>query len=78
MNERIKKVTTTVKEKWSGFSTPVKVMLISIPVVIIAIIILLAVLLNHKDTSILYSNLTTEEALEIGTDLGRNHQGSCG
>lgn len=69
MNERIKKVTTTVKEKWSGFSAPVKAMLISIPVVIIAIIILLAIILNHKDTSILYSNLTTEEALEIGTAI---------
>lgn len=69
MNERIKKVTTVVKEKWSGFTMPIKVMLISIPVVIIAIIILLAILLNHKDTSILYSSLTTEEALEIGTAI---------
>lgn len=69
MNERIKKVTTVVKEKWSGFSTPVRVMLLSIPVVIIAIIILLAILLNRKDTSILYSGLSTGDAAEIGAAI---------
>lgn len=69
MNERLKKVTTVVKEKWTGFTTPIKVMLISIPFVIIAIIILLAILLNHKDSSILYSNLSTEEAIEIGAAI---------
>ena len=65
MNERLKKVTTVVKEKWSGFSTAVKVMLIAIPVVLIAIIIILANILNHKDEVTLYSGLTTSEAVEI-------------
>lgn len=65
MNERIKKITTVVKEKWSGFSRPVKIMIAAIPVVIIAIIILLVILLNRKDTSVLYTGLTTEEAVEI-------------
>lgn len=69
MNERLKKATTVVKEKWTGFTTPIKIMLISIPFVIIAIIILLAILLNHKDSSILYSNLSTEEAIEIGAAI---------
>lgn len=69
MNERLKKVTTVVKEKWTGFTTPIKVMLISIPFVIIAIIILLAILLNHKDSSILYSNLSTDEAIQIGAAI---------
>lgn len=65
MNERIKKVTTVIKEKWSGFSTAVKIMLIAIPVAVIAIIIVLAILLNHKDDAVLFSGLTNEEASEI-------------
>ncbi len=65
MKEKIKKVTTVVKEKWSGFSTAIKIMLIAIPVVLIAIIIILANLLNHKSETELYTGLTTQEAAEI-------------
>lgn len=73
MNERIKKVTTAVKDKWTGFSKAVKVLICTIPVVIIAIIIILAVLLNHKDNAVLFSGLTNAEAGDIAaaiTELG--------
>lgn len=69
MNERIKKVTTVIKEKWNGFSKAVKIMLLAIPVVLIAIIVLLVIMLNHKDSAVLYSGLTTEEAIEIGSAI---------
>lgn len=65
MNERIKKVTTVVKEKWSGFSTAIKVMAVAIPVVLIAIIIILVNLINHKNEEALYTGLNTQEAIEI-------------
>ena len=69
MNERIKKVTTTVKEKWSGFSKTVKIVIVAIPITIIAIIVLLAILLNHKNYTVLYSGLTTAEAGEIASAI---------
>lgn len=65
MKERITKVTTVIKDKWTGFSTAVKVMLVAIPVALIAIIVVLAILLNHKGEAVLMSGLTTEEAGEI-------------
>ena len=65
MNEKIKKVTTVVKEKWSGFSTAIKVMVVAIPIVLIAIIIILVNLLNHKNEAELYTGLNTQEAIEI-------------
>ena len=73
MNERLKKVTTAIKEKWTSFSKMVKVLIISVPIAIIAIIIVLAIILNHKDDAVLYSGLTTAEAGQIAaaiTDLG--------
>lgn len=69
MNERIKKVTTVVKEKWTGFSNAIKIMVIAIPVALIAIIIVTAVLLNQKDYTVLYSGLTTAEAGEISAAI---------
>ncbi len=69
MNERIKKVTVVIKDKWSGFSTAVKIMLVAIPVAIIAIIIVLAILLNHKDNAVLFSGLNTQEASEIAAAI---------
>ena len=65
MNEKIKGVFTKVKEKWIDFSRVTKVLIISIPIALIAIIIVLAVLLNHKDTVVLYSGLSTSEASAI-------------
>ncbi|MCH5207899.1 MAG: flagellar M-ring protein FliF [Oscillospiraceae bacterium] len=65
MGERVKKVTVFVKDKWTGFSTAVKIMVAAIPVALIAIIIILAILLNHKDEATLYSGLTSTEAGEI-------------
>lgn len=73
MNERIKKVTTFVKEKWTGFTTPIKVVVCAIPAVLIAIIIILAVLLSRKNDAVLFSGLTTAEQGEISaaiTELG--------
>lgn len=73
MNERVKKVTTFVKEKWTGFSKAVKIMVVAIPIALIAIIIILAILLSHKDEAVLFSGLTTAEQGEISaaiTELG--------
>ena len=69
MNEKVKKITVKVKEKWTGFSKAIKIMLIAIPIAIIAIIIILAVLLNHKDRGVLFSGLSTAEAGEIVTAI---------
>ena len=72
MKERLKKVTVVVKEKWEGFSTAVKVILCCIPVVLIAIIVILANI-GRGGTTVLYSGLTTTEAAEIATvitDMG--------
>lgn len=73
MNEKLKNLTTAIKDKWAGFSKMVKVLIISVPIAVVAIIIVLAVLLNHKDDAVLYSGLTSEEAGEVAaaiTDLG--------
>ncbi len=69
MNEKVKKITVKVKEKWTGFSKAVKIMIAAIPVAIIAIIIILAILLNHKDRGVLFSGLSTDEAGEIVTAI---------
>ena len=66
MKERLKKVTVVVKEKWTGFSTAVKVILCCIPVVLIAIIVILANI-GRGGTTVLYSGLTTTEAAEIAS-----------
>lgn len=73
MNERVKKITTVVKDKWTGFSKAVKIMLIAIPVAIVAIIIILAIISNNRGKSVLFSGLTTAEQGEIAaaiTELG--------
>lgn len=73
MKERLKKVTVVVKEKWSGFSKAVKIAICAVPVALIAIIIIRAVILNHKTMTTLYSGLTTTEAAEISaiiSDMG--------
>ncbi len=73
MKEKFKKVTVVVKEKWGGFSKAVKVCVCCIPVALIAIIIILALILNHKTMVTLYSGLTVDEAAEIAgvvTDMG--------
>lgn len=73
MKERFKKVTVVVKEKWDGFSKAVKIAVCAVPVALIAIIIILAVILNHKTMTTLYSGLTTTEAAEISaviSDMG--------
>lgn len=73
MKERFKKVTVVVKEKWDGFSKAVKIAVCAVPVALIAIIIILAVIVNHKSFTTLYSGLTTTEAAEISaviSDMG--------
>lgn len=73
MKEKFKKVTVVVKEKWDGFSKAVKIAVCAVPVALIAIIIILAVILNHKTMVTLYSGLTTTEAAEISaiiSDMG--------
>lgn len=69
MKEKITKVTTVIKDKWTGFSTAVKIVICAIPVALIAIIIVLAILLNNKSEAVLFSGLTTEEAGEIASAI---------
>ena len=73
MKEKFKKITVVVKDKWSGFSTAVRICVCAIPVALVAIIIILANVLNHKSATVLYSGLTTDEAAEISsviTEMG--------
>lgn len=74
MNERLKSVVTTVKTKWTDSSKMAKILLISIPIVVIAIIIILCIIFNsNKSTAVLFSGLSSTEAGEIATaiqDLG--------
>ncbi len=74
MNEKVKSVVTTVKTKWTDSSKMAKILLVSIPIVIIAIIIILSVILgSNKSTVALFSGLTSSEAGEIAAaiqDLG--------
>ena len=73
MNERLKKATTFVKDKWTGFSTVIRVLIISVPIAIVAIIIIMSLVLGQTGTTVLYSGLTTSEAGEIAaaiTELG--------
>lgn len=73
MKEKFKKVTVVVKEKWDGFSKAVKIAVCAVPVALIAIIIILAAILNHKSMTTLYSGLTNTEAAEISaiiSDMG--------
>lgn len=69
MKERITKVTTVVKEKWTGFSTAIKILICAIPVAVIAAIVVVAILLNNKGDAVLFSGLTTEEAGEISAAI---------
>ena len=74
MTEKVKSVVTTVKTKWTDASKMAKILIVSIPIVVIAIIIVLCVLLNsNKSTAVLFSGLSSTEAGEIATaiqDLG--------
>lgn len=69
MNEKLKKTLTVVKDKWTGFSSMVKVLIISVPVAVVAIIIILTLLLNHKSDAVLYSGVSTSEAQEISAAI---------
>lgn len=70
MNEKVKSVVTTVKTKWTDASKMAKILIISIPVVVIAIIIILCVILNsNKSTAVLFSGLSSSEAGEIATAI---------
>ncbi|MBE6902151.1 MAG: flagellar M-ring protein FliF [Ruminococcaceae bacterium] len=65
MNEKLKTTVTTVKEKWSGLSTVFKVLFISIPIAVIAIIIVLVILFNREEDAVLFSGVEQTEAGEI-------------
>ena len=70
MNEKLKTVVTTVKTKWTDASKMAKILIISIPVVVIAIIIVLCVMLNsNKSTAVLFSGLSSSESGEIASAI---------
>ena len=70
MNEKIKSVVTTVKTRWTDASKMAKILIISIPIVVVAIIIVLCVLLNsNKSTAVLFSGLSSSEAGEIASAI---------
>ncbi len=73
MNERIKKILDAVKDKWKSFSTLIKVLIISIPIVLIAVIVVLIILFNRKDYVALFTGVESSEAGRIAqavTELG--------
>ncbi len=69
MNEKLKSTVTTVKEKWSGASTVAKVLFVSIPIAVIAIIIVLVILLSRKEDAVLFSGVEQTEAGEIAAAI---------
>lgn len=72
MKEKFQKITVVVKEKWEGFSKAVKIVLCCVPIVLIAIIVILANI-GRGGSTVLYSGLTNAEAAEIAsviTDMG--------
>lgn len=71
MNEKIKSAVTTVKTKWTDASKMAKILIISIPIVVVAIIIVLCIILNSagKDTAVLFSGLSNSEAGEIASAI---------
>lgn len=70
MNEKLKTVVTTVKTKWTDASKMAKILIISIPVVVIAIIVVLCVMLNsNKSTAVLFSGLSASESGEIASAI---------
>lgn len=70
MNERLKSVVTTVKTKWTDASKMAKILIVSIPVVVVAIIIILCIILNaNKGTVALFSGLSSSEAGEIAAAI---------
>lgn len=70
MNEKLKTVVTTVKTNWTDASKMAKILIISIPVVVIAIIIVLCVMLNsNKSTAVLFSGLSASESGEIASAI---------
>lgn len=69
MNERLKKIGTAVKDKWTGFSKVVKVLIISIPIAVIAAIVAVAILSAGRNMAVLYSGLTAAEAQEISSAI---------
>ena len=69
MNERLKKIGTAIKDKWTGFSKVVKVLIISIPIAVIAAIVAVAILSAGRNMAVLYSGLTAAEAQEISSAI---------
>ena len=70
MNEKLKSVVTTVKTKWTDASKMAKILIISIPIVVIAFIIVLCVMLNsNKSTAVLFSGLPASESGEIAAAI---------
>lgn len=71
MNEKIKSAVTTVNTKWTDASKMAKILIISIPIVVIAIIIVLCIILNNtgKNTAVLFSGLSNSEAGEIASAI---------
>ena len=69
MNERLKKIGAAIKEKWTGFSKVVKVLIISIPIIMIAAIVVVVILSGGKDMAVLYSGINSAEAQEISSAI---------
>ena len=69
MNEKLKNSVTVIKEKWSDASKMAKVLLVTVPIALIAIIIVLVILLNHKDDAVLFSGVEQTEAGQIASAI---------
>ena len=71
--EKVKKITGEILEKIKGLLGKIpggirKVLLIGLPVLIVGAVVL-ALLLNHQEYSVLYSEVTQEDAAAIGQKL---------
>lgn len=69
MNERLKKVTTTINTKWTGMSRKGKYYAIFIPLGIIAVAVALTVILNIPSYSVLFSGVSSDEAAQIAAAI---------
>ncbi len=73
MNEKIKNTVTVVKEKFGGLSKVAQILLVTVPIAVIAIIIVLVIILNQKGKEVLFSGVDQTEAAQIAaaiSDLG--------
>lgn len=71
MKEKLKSFASTAKTKWTDAPRLAKVLIISVPIAVIAIIIVMCVIFSNtaKSTAVLFSGLSSSEAGEIAAAI---------